>query len=77
MTVRYGANGNVAVSRRSISLSPGDCVLQVYVDGLPSIDTDLDQFPPNWIEAMEVYHGIDTPTEYGVNSCGVVLIWTR
>ena len=29
------------------------------------------------IGAMEVYHGISTPIEYGFGSCGVVLIWTR
>ena len=72
----------VAVSRRGASLSLGGCVLPVYVDGVPEFDADLDRFPPEWIGAMEVYHGISTPIQYGggpagVNSCGVVLIWTR
>ena len=49
----------------------------MYVDGVRALDADLDRFPLNWIEAMEVYHGISTPIQYGFNSCGVVLIWTR
>ena len=67
----------VAVSGRVTSLSFGSCVLPVYVDGVRSFDADLDRFPPEWIGAMEVYHGISTPIEYGFQSCGVVLIWTR
>ena len=67
----------VAVSGRASSLSLGSCILPVYVDGVRALDADLDQFPLAWIRAMEVYHGISTPIEYGFNSCGVVLIWTR
>ena len=28
------------------------------------------------VEALEVYKGLDTPSEY-YNSCGAVLIWMR
>jgi acetolactate synthase regulatory subunit len=77
VTVQRRGFQAVAVSGRGTSLSLGRCVLPVYVDGVRSFDADLDQFPPTWIEAMEVYHGISTPIQYGFNSCGVVLIWTR
>jgi len=55
-----------------------DCVLAVYVDGrLETFDPDLDLIPPEQLAAVEVYIGIDTPVQYGVNSCGVILLWTR
>ena len=67
----------VPVSGRVTSMSLGSCVLQVYVDGVRSLDADVDRFAPEWISAMEVFHGISTPIQYGANSCGAVLIWTR
>jgi len=67
----------VAVSGRATSLSLGSCVLPVYVDGVRALDADLDRFPPQWIGAMEVYHGIGTPIQYSRLGCGVVLLWTR
>ena len=77
VTVERRGFDAVAVSGRVTSLSFGSCVLPVYVDGVRSFDADIDRFPPEWIGAMEVYHGISTPIEYGFQSCGVVLIWTR
>ena len=40
---------------------------------------DLDNMDPESLEAVEVYRGIATPIQYqmGLNSCGVVLLWTR
>ena len=79
LTVRHrNRGGAVAVSGRGIGFSGGGCVLPVYVDGIRIANPDLDQYPPEWIEAMEIYRGVGTPFEYGMlNSCGVVLIWTR
>ena len=67
--VRYGPNGAQAVGRRR-------CVLPVYLDGIPMVNWDLDQLPPEWLEAAEIFHGLGTPIQYG-GGCGVVLIWTR
>ena len=76
---RSNRGRTVAVSGRGLGFSGGGCVLPVYVDGFRVYDADLDQYPPEWIDAMEVYHEIaGTPVEYGgLNSCGVVLLWTR
>ncbi len=76
---RSNRGGTVAVSGRGLGFRGGGCVLPVYVDGIRMFDPDLDQYPPEWISAMEVYHGIaGIPFEYGMlNSCGVVLLWTR
>ena len=52
-------------------------LLVVLLLGLSSSPVAFDRLPPEWTEAMEVYHGVGTPMEYGINSCGVVLIWTQ
>jgi hypothetical protein len=51
----------------------------VYVDGIPW-NGRLDDLSVDWIEAVEVYRGASgAPAQYTrtMNSCGVVLIWTR
>ena len=51
------------------------------VDGLPVSDgaNDLDSFVrPGEIGGVEVYNSaIGVPVQYGANSCGAVLIWTK
>ena len=32
---------------------------------------------PQAMEALEVYHGFELPVEFGVNTCGGILLWTR
>jgi hypothetical protein len=73
--VVYARGETYAVSRRAESFTMGTCRLAVYVDGVPTFDDQLDRLSPQWIEAMEVYHGSGTPIEYG--GCGVVLVWTN
>jgi hypothetical protein len=76
------------VSRRGSSFNAGAfsgpggssrCVMPIIIDGVRSPDADLNQLPPEWLEAIEVYTGVTVPAEYGgpANSCGVVLIWTQ
>jgi len=68
----------VAVAPGLRTPANGDCVLQVYVDGIRSSNNDLNQVPPDWLDAMEVYTGSSAPIQYaGLNPCGVVLLWTR
>lgn len=57
----------------------GQCLPGVWLDGVRLIGvTSIDQLlAPLDVEAVEVYHGFDLPVEFGVNSCGGVLIWTR
>ncbi len=52
------------------------CPLAVYVDGIRAPGFDLNSMPPDAVEALEVYQGVNVPAEYS-NSCGVVLIWMR
>lgn len=76
---RSGPGGTSAVSLRGQGLST-TCPLAVYVDGLRmSVPYDLDQIPPDQIDAMEIYRGVRTPIQYQSvsNGCGVILFWTR
>jgi hypothetical protein len=78
--IQYGQGGEArVVSRRSITPTLGPCVLPVYIDGVRAFDQDLDRYPPEQIEAMEIYPGIGTPIEFIAHSnpCGLVLLWTR
>ena len=56
----------------------GQCRPGIWVDGVPVSYVDsIDQLlSPHDVEAVEVYHGFELPVEFGVNSCGGVLIWT-
>ncbi len=56
----------------------GQCRPGIWVDGMPVAYVDsIDQLlSPHDVEAVEVYHGFELPVEFGVNSCGGVLIWT-
>jgi hypothetical protein len=76
--IRYGLNGAEAVNRRRTSMSLGACALTVYVDGVRQFSNDLEGFPPEWLEAAEVYTGPGVPIEYRFfSACGVVLLWTQ
>jgi len=57
------------------------CTPQLWIDGRPLVDTDLDVWVwPEIVEAIEVYKGpAQTPVEYarGGAACGAILVWTR
>ncbi|HSM04469.1 MAG TPA: TonB-dependent receptor [Longimicrobiales bacterium] len=54
------------------------CQPGVWLDGVglgtPNIDGLV---TPDAMEALEVYHGFELPVEFGVNTCGGILLWTR
>ena len=54
------------------------CLLDFFVDDVLVPDFDMEALDPDWIEALEVYHGSSTfiPPEYA-RKCGVVLIWLK
>lgn len=67
-----------AMSPRMRRFSGESCALTVYVDGVKTLDPNLNQVEPDWLVAMEVYLGADAPAKYRTTmSCGVVLLWTR
>lgn len=52
------------------------CELEVYMDGVRTPGLGLDEIPPSWVLAVEVYVGMDVPPEY-MDPCGVVLLWMK
>jgi hypothetical protein len=60
--------------------SHGDCVIAVYVDGVPYSDNDLNKFQVPEYAAVEFYAGAaSVPPEFNKtgSACGVLLFWTR
>lgn len=72
-------------NKRSVLLGRGRCRMRIFLDGVEmgvEIDgtIDIDLVPPDWVEVAEVYTGLaSVPVQYrqGLESCGVMLIWTR
>jgi outer membrane cobalamin receptor len=70
--VSRGLSGNTVRLR-------GNCTPALWVDGvrLMTIEGMDDLLPTMDIEAVEVYHGVSLPVQFGSNPCGGILVWTR
>jgi hypothetical protein len=63
----------------------GDCPPQYWVDGMRLENATPDEFPPQDVEAIELYSGSATiPPQFAprvqttrTQTCGVIVIWTR
>lgn len=57
----------------------GQCRPGIWIDAVEISGTsNIDQLvSPQEVEALEVFHGFELPVEYGVNTCGGILVWTR
>ena len=63
----------------------GDCPPQYWVDGMRIENASPDEFPPQDVEAIELYAGSATipaqfaprVTSFRNQTCGVIVIWTR
>lgn len=68
-----GVGGETAVLMR------GGCVADVFLDGvrtLPPFPLDSVLHPDD-LAGIEVYHASELPAQYGISSCGALLVWTR
>ena len=79
--LRMVPGGRIAPAGRfgNTLLLRGGCRPGVWMDGVRiSFADDLDQLmSPMDVEAIEVYHGVNVPVEFGSNPCGAVIVWTR
>lgn len=81
--VRIERTGRSTILRfNAVSNHRRDCVPQYWVDGQHVRGAEIDDFPPNDIEAVELYSGpAKTPLQFssfgGVTTCGAVVIWSR
>jgi hypothetical protein len=57
----------------------GGCRPDVWIDQvrISSVDSIDQLMSPMDVEAIEVYHGVELPVEFGSNPCGAVVVWTR
>jgi TPR repeat protein len=69
------------VSRRRYGATEAACGLDIYLDGVRMENWNLNEIAPLMLEAMEVYQGLNVPTEYqrrsSASGCGIVLLWTK
>ena len=63
-------------SMRSTIMNTRDrCPMTAWLDGMSVPGFELAYFPPRELAAMEVYTGVEVPTEF-FDRCGVILLWT-
>jgi hypothetical protein len=67
--------------QRSVNSSmQSTCVVQVYVDGQPYPNGNIDDFAPLTLEGVEVYRSAsEIPADFRTRdaTCGLIALWTR
>lgn len=67
--------------QRSLSVSmQTSCVVQIYVDGHPYVNGNIDDFQPSSVEGVEIYRSAaEIPGEFRSRDsmCGIIALWTR
>lgn len=72
-----GTDAYVVVLRGAAGFS-GRCRPQIYLDGSPVTGISVNDFEPEEIMALEVYHGGEAPARFkSMRGCGAVAIWLR
>lgn len=88
------ANKNVVTSARGATdLTDKPCPVVIVIDGIPTIDPDIDAIRPSDLAGVEFYDAANVPAELRVNAapmsgaggaahganavCGVLALWTR
>jgi len=75
-----GQQPTVQIERSSSSIANGTCEVQLYLDGHPYPRGNIDDFPPETVEGIEIYRGgAELPAELRAQNagCGAIAIWTR
>jgi hypothetical protein len=73
----YGPGRSAVFFRRVVGAAGSDgCMPDLYLDGM-RIRGGWDVIPPSAVAGAEIYIGrANTPIQYAINPCGVVLVWT-
>jgi hypothetical protein len=70
----------VHMQRSVNTTTTGKCAVQIYVDGHPYQNGNVDDFSPNSVEGIEVYRSAsEIPGAFRSRdaTCGLIAIWTR
>jgi hypothetical protein len=77
----YLLSARIACSGPALSCQRSNCYVKVYVDGVPfasSAVLDFSQLSPQDYAIAEFYPGgASVPVQYGAQSCGLLLLWSR
>jgi hypothetical protein len=76
------ANGNFGVRFALYSRSKSKCTPDLWIDGVWSRDTEIDEIQANDIEAIELYESMSAvPFQFTPHGktvpCGTIVLWTR
>ncbi len=81
VTQRMAGEPQPVHMQRSVnSTMQSSCVVQLYVDGHPYPNGNVDDFSPNSVEGVEVYKSAsEIPADFRTRDamCGLISIWTR
>ena len=72
--------GRQEIRFRGAAIGSANCPPQYWVDGIPLERASADEFPPENVEAIELYASpATTPPQFSTRSptCGTVVIWSR
>ena len=70
----------IDMQRSRSSSMQSNCVVQLYVDGQPYPNGNIDDFPPLSLEGVEVYRSAsEIPADFRTRNatCGLISLWTR
>ena len=81
ITQRMAGEPQPVHMQRSVNSSmQSTCVVQLYVDGQPYPNGNLDDFAPLTLEGVEVYRSAsEIPADFRTRdaTCGLIALWTR
>jgi len=70
----------IDMQRSRSSSMQSNCTVQLYVDGQPYPNGNVDDFPPLSLEGVEVYRSAsEIPADFRTRNatCGLISLWTR
>ncbi|HEU0052676.1 MAG TPA: carboxypeptidase regulatory-like domain-containing protein [Longimicrobium sp.] len=80
MQANLFSRSRVASRRSGAPQAPNRCETQVFMNGIPTGQFEIDEVNPEDIEGIEIYDGAaDVPPAFtrGTSLCGAIVIWVR
>jgi hypothetical protein len=73
----FGADAKIASTRGRVTIGNTECALDVFIDGVPGQQGELNTLPPEALHGAELYTVADAPAKYRVGPCGALFLWTK
>jgi hypothetical protein len=75
--VGVGGEAHIASTRGHATIGNSECALDIFIDGAPAQQSDLNTLPPEALHGAEVYTVASAPAKYRVGPCGALFLWTK